>query len=1264
MQLPKTLTLLVISVTSLLCLNSLSGQDQDPNRYAGKKALFILGEHEYGTPETLPEFARKQLEPLGIESTFIFAEGNDRESLLTHTFRGIEALDSSDILILSLRRRYPETEDLMRIREWILSGKPVVMVRTSSHAFGERPKGTGYKAPDGHAAWNTFDVDVLGASYQGHDNSKEGQPPLNVVCWFVASANEHPIVRAQGSKKSFLIGDKLYKYIDLDPALEILLSARYAEGEPVYPVAWTNEKDGKRVFYTSLGSIEEMALPQMQSLLKAAVQWGLDGSAVAGGGTISSGKRLKIAGGTGLTAEKSHDFLVPAEGLEIDLIASEPDLIQPSFLRFDERGRMWVVQYRQYPHPAGLEIVTRDQYWRNTYNQVPPPPGDPNFVAGADVITIHEDTNGDGDFDKITPFLEGLNLATGVAWDGNGVWVLQPPYLLFYNDADHDDVVDGPPEVHLTGFGIQDSHSIANSLNWGPDGWLYGAQGSTVTASITVTGRNDPPIKSVGQLMWRFHPKKHIYERFAEGGGNIWSCQFDAQGRLFAGANEGGKLGYHYMQGSYNRKTFTKHGELSNPYAYGYFMGVQEPTSQRVTTNLMIYEEGVLPSRYEHSILTANPLAGQVLASRRVERGPSFHSEPIDTMIDSADRWFRPVYTETGPDGAVYVADWYDKQINHYGNHEGKISVTDGRIYRIRNAGTYKAVQLDLGKLNSRELVELLRDKRRWYRETARRLLNQRQDRSVLPHLRSWLLDEKGQTALEALWVINLLGGFDKEVRRTALNHENPFVRKWAVRLIGDERNATGWELSMMRDLAAGDPNVEVRQQLASTAKRLQSLGGLAIVHELMMQDEDAEDTYMPLLVWWALEAFCSQDANQVVGLFQNHRLFDRAMVQKPLLEFVIRRLASEGSRDYLRACARLLNLAPDKDSKATLLKGFEDAYRGRSMTGLPTELLDALTEAGGGSLAMQVRQGITAAVEKAEAALKNSSTKEEKRRRIIEALGEVPQPGLLDTLLSQLNSEDHQTQEVTLSALRSYNDPTVGARVSLMYPKFDPQVRTAAQTLLVSRAAWAARWLQSVVSGSLSVDLIPTDAVESMRRLNDKKVDALIKKIWKENPFLSDSGNAEMDRIRVVLESSKSGGDRFEGRQHFMARCAACHSLHNEGGDIGPELTGYQRHDRESLLLAITNPSAEIREGFENTIVRTKDGQTLAGFIADKDEHVLVLRPVGGQPVVIEQSNIQSMEDAGMSLMPSGLMTGLDEKSIIDLFAYLQSPQPLNLKK
>src|SRR5204863_5107296 len=155
-------------------------------------------------------------------------------------------------------------------------------------------------------------------------------------------------------------------------------------------------------------------------------------------------------------AESLAKFHV-ADDLEIEPLLAEPIVAQPVFLNFDERGRMWVVQYRQYPSPAGLKMMSRDNVWRAVYDKVPPPP--PHHFRGEDKITIHEDTDGDGIFDKHKTFVEGLNICTAVERGRGGVWVLNPPYLLFYADANGDDVPDGDPVVHLAGFGLEDTHS-------------------------------------------------------------------------------------------------------------------------------------------------------------------------------------------------------------------------------------------------------------------------------------------------------------------------------------------------------------------------------------------------------------------------------------------------------------------------------------------------------------------------------------------------------------------------------------------------------------------------------------------------------------------------------------------------------------------------------------------------------------------------------------------------------------------------------------
>src|SRR5262245_6318210 len=350
-------------------------------------------------------------------------------------------------------------------------------------------------------------------------------------------------------------------------------------------------------------------------------------------------------------AEAKKRFTV-ADDFVFEQVLAEPVVRQPLHISFDERGRMWVVQYLQYPNPAGLKLLSRDRYWRAIYDKVPLPP--PKHFKGKDKITIHESTKGDGVFDKHTTFVDGLNIATSVARGRGGVWILNPPYLLFYPDKNNDDVPDGDPEVHLEGFGLEDTHSVASNLYWGPDGWLYASQGSTVGAKVKRPGLDKPPVSSMGQLIWRYHPETRRYEIFAEGGGNAFGVEIDSKGRVYSGHNGGNTRGFHYVQGGYFQKGFGKHGPLSNPYAFGYFSWMKHPNVPRFTHTFAIYDcgitpavpndgasrdegipdsiphaSGTLPESYRGKLYGVAPLLSHVVQSEIEPDGSSFQTKDI-----------------------------------------------------------------------------------------------------------------------------------------------------------------------------------------------------------------------------------------------------------------------------------------------------------------------------------------------------------------------------------------------------------------------------------------------------------------------------------------------------------------------------------------------------------------------------------------------------------------------------------------------------------
>ena len=460
----------------------------------------------------------------------------------------------------------------------------------------------------------------------------------------------------------------------------------------------------------------------------------------------------------------------------MELVASEPVIRQPIDLHFDDRGRLWVVQYLQYPFPAGLNITSYDQYLRARYSGVPAAP--PNHVRGADKITVLEDTDGDGIFDAHKDVITGLNITTSVLTGRGGVWVMNPPYLLFYRDRTGDGLPDGDPEVRLEGFGLEDTHSLANSLTWGPDGWLYGVHGSTSTARVR-------GISFLGQAVWRYHPDTDVFELFSEGGGNPWTLSFDSSGRAFSGDNGGSSRGFHWVRGGRYDKNWPKHGPFTRPHSYGSISKMDhEGYAARFAMTYVIYEDGKLPG-YERQLISGMALTSRMQATRLVAQGSTFRTVDTDAIVTTADRSFRPVDTAVGPDGAIYIADWCDIRMDHTDPRD-TWDKSCGRIWRLRATDHQPVAPFNLAQRTSDELIALLGDSRKWYREHARRLLGERRDRSLVPRLRQLARERRGQLALEALWTANLISGMDPEWALQLLGHPEAPVRSWAVRLASD----------------------------------------------------------------------------------------------------------------------------------------------------------------------------------------------------------------------------------------------------------------------------------------------------------------------------------------------------------------------------------------------------------------------------------------------------------------------------------------------
>lgn len=946
-------------------------------------------------------------------------------------------------------------------------------------------------------------------------------------------------------------------------------------------------------------------------------------------------------------------FTVP-DDLVWELALAEPDIVQPVFFNFDERGRMWVVEYRQYPYPAGLKVVSHDSVWRAVYDKVPEPP--PKGVPGKDRISIHEDTDGDGVYDKHSVFIDNLNIATAVERGRGGVWVLNPPYLLFYPDKNNDDVPDGPPVVHLQGFGLEDTHSVVNSLRWGPDGWLYAAQGSTVTGNVR---RPDQPesqaVRTLGQNIWRYHPLSRRYEVFAEGGGNAFYVELDAQGRIFSGHNGGDTRGFHYVQGGYLRKGFDKHGPLSNPYTFGYFTEIKHAQKvARFTHGFMKYEGGAFPEIYNGKLFAIDPLNHVVMNTELIPQGSTFTTRDVGPLVKSSDPWFRPVDIKTGPDGAVYVADWYDPALSHVHNAEGKMEMERGRIYRLRARNVRPSKPEDLSKKNTPELVDALRSRNRWTRQTAQRVLADRRDARFEAEALFRLQD--GPAALEGLWAINQ-AGMAHAVNVKAFEHPDPYVRLWAVRLVCDAGEIASNNISALESLAVRETKAEVRSQIASSARRLKASECLRLIKPLLMVEEDANDAYIPLLLWWAIESKSEKDSQAVLELFADRALWDDAIVKRHILERLMRRFAIAGDAASLKNCAELFLRSPGPEQTKGLVAGFEKAFEGRAMPALPNDLLLAMARAGAGSQLLDIRQGKPDALDAALSQLADAKTKPTKRISLAQILGEVKEPRALAPLLDiTMTEKDLALRRAALTALQAFEDSAIADKLIAGADAFPPELATAAWMALTGRTAWTERLLSAIESGSIKKETVAREIVDALKQNDDPALTARIEKLWKPAIALDGETQKELARIKAL---AVEGGNPKAGGPLFAQRCGTCHLLFGSGGHVGPDLTSFKRDDLETMLTNILKPSAEIREGFVNTLLKSKDGRTLTGIVVQSSDATLTLRCADGQDVTLEKTQIKTQKALGVSLMPEGLLEGLSDEDVKNLFAYLRSTQP-----
>ncbi len=473
-------------------------------------------------------------------------------------------------------------------------------------------------------------------------------------------------------------------------------------------------------------------------------------------------------------AEAVAAMAIP-EGFDVSVFVSEPDIGEPIAFCFDDRGRLWVAE--------NLNYRTRGKHTDDKVSR----------------IQIFEDTDGDGVFDHKKLFTDKLTFTSGMALGFGGVFVGSPPNFSFIPDADGDDQPDGPPQVLLDGWGINDRHETLNSFIWGPDGWLYGCHGVFTQSRVGKPGSDDSQRQFIDGGIWRYHPTRGKYEVFARGLSNPWGFDFDDHGQGFATCCVIPHL-FHVVQGGVYHKQSRPH---INPYIYDDIKTIRDHTHLSAHGGARFYLADAFPQQYHDRLFMCNIHEHTVLTDIMVPKGSSFVGKHGDDFLPTNDLAWVGFSVEIGPEGGVYILDWHDTDV--CGNAIN--FPNSGRVYRIMPKGAKPIARPNLRSLADAELVALQNHSNDWYVRQARVLLHSRAAAGKLNasavHQQLGEMFTSASTSphrLRALWALHVTGGLDETRLTELLEHDDPYVRAWSIQFLCDDSDVDAFYLSAAED--------------------------------------------------------------------------------------------------------------------------------------------------------------------------------------------------------------------------------------------------------------------------------------------------------------------------------------------------------------------------------------------------------------------------------------------------------------------------------
>jgi putative membrane-bound dehydrogenase-like protein len=948
------------------------------------------------------------------------------------------------------------------------------------------------------------------------------------------------------------------------------------------------------------------------------------------------------------------------KGFKVELVACEPDVVDPVALAFDDDGRLYVVEMRGYPNEGvGTGKVTSGR------------------------IKLLEDCDGDGFFEKSTVFADGLRLPTGVMPYRGGVLVCNAPDIVFMEDTNGDGRADRQ-RVLYSGFNLSNIQQMINSVQWGLDNWVYGCAGLNGGTVRSAEKADAPPVELRGRGI-RFHPDVPASLEPTSGGGQF-GLAADDWGHWFTATNSQHLrqivLPDHYLR----RNPFLPvravtldvpdHGAACKVHRISPFEAWRvERTTRRKgspeaknfsTTELvpggfitsacspLVYNATAFPNQYRGNTLVCDPANNLIHRDVLVPQGAVFVAKRADSdceFLASTDNWFRPVNLVLGPEGAVYVADFYREVI------ETPLSLPDdikkrlnlesrgrGRIWRIVPEAGVRNVRPELRKAASATLVQHLSSPNPWWRLTAQRLLVERQDKSVVAALRDMAGDYASpQGGVHALWTLQGLGALTDGELRCALGDEDPGFLENALRL-AEPRLSRSERLRKATAALVNDPSPHVRLQLAFTLGAAEAPELAAAWAELARRD--AGD-------YWFQTALLSS-ANKTAPAYLERLVQIKEFTgdDPGRARFLTSLAALVGARADDAGLARALSLLRGKASRkpvrwqAAVLEGLGQGLQNSQRS------LERLWES--------KSPGLKAALEGtkvffADAARVSGDDKQALGDRLaavrLLALG----PPVLSAKSLPPLLAPQEPRELQLAAVRALS-VQAGAQVPDIllssWGSYSPVVRREVLEALFARAERLPKLLDAIAAKKVLASQLEPARLTQLR----KHTNAAIRK-QAANVL---AGQIAPDRQKVVLAYQPAlalKGDAGKGKLVFQKTCSTCHRLENVGQEVGADLQSALRNKTpEALLVDILDPSREVDPRYIEYLVTTRSGKVVTGLIAAETASSVTLRRAEKAEDTVLRNQIESVQATAKSLMPEGLEMQLDRQALADLIAYLQA--------